>query len=194
MIVTLQGIVSEKLGSLVVLDANGVGYGVSVASEDAGQIKTGETLKLYVYEHIRENGYDLYGFSDLGKKALFTKLLDVNGVGPKMALSIMNIGSAGELKSAIVAGDVVFLQSAAGVGKRLAERILVDLKDKIAGDSFDSGFDYVMGADSQPRDEALEALLQLGYSQNNAVSALAGIDRRLPAEDRIKLALRSGKL
>src|SRR5262245_53910852 len=131
MIATLTGKVSEKLQEIVVLDVGGVGYGILVTAEDHGKLKTGDTIKLYVYEYIRESIHDLYGFLNLDTKYLFELLLGVNGVGPRMELNMLSIGNVPEVSKAIANGDVKFIQSANGVGKKVAERVVVDLKDKV---------------------------------------------------------------
>ncbi len=187
---TLSGEISEKLQELVVLEAGGIGYGLFVTVEDYGQLKQGDTAKLYVYEHIRESAYDLYGFVSPDTKALFEQLLSVNGVGPRMALNMLSIGSSSEVKHAIAGGDTKFIQAANGVGKRVAERVVVDLKDKVgllSSASTDSLF--VSNAAAQ-QDEAVQALVSLGYTPADALAALDGIKPDLPAEDRIKQALK----
>jgi len=131
MIATLTGRVAEKISDIVVIDVQGVGYGVLTPSEDFGSLRVGATAKVYIYEHIRENTHDLFGFVNLDTKQLFEQLLDAKGVGPKMALSVLSIGSASEVRRAIAGGDLKRIQQANGVGKRVAERIVVDLKDKV---------------------------------------------------------------
>ena len=189
MIASLEGIVSEKIADTVVLNVNGVGYGLLVPAEDFGALNSGKTAKLYVYEHIREVSYDLYGFSKLQTKALFEQLLSVNGVGPKMALNVLSIGSAEQVRGAIAAGDVKFLQQASGVGKRVAERAVIELKDKV-------GLDGSLGEAVLHRpgagDEAVHALTSLGYSAEDAAMALANISKDLSTEERVKAALRGG--
>ncbi len=189
MIATLTGEVAEKLAELLVLEVQGVGYGLLVTSEDFGRLKLGETAKIYVHEHIRENGYDLYGFCSLDSKRLFEQLLDVNGVGPKMALNILGIGSADAVRTAIAAGDTKFIQAANGVGKRVAERIIVELKDKVGLISGEGATDFLQGPAMQ--DEAIQALLALGFSAQDAGLALQKIDTKLPTEERIKRALKT---
>ncbi|HUD10617.1 MAG TPA: Holliday junction branch migration protein RuvA [Candidatus Saccharimonadales bacterium] len=191
MIATLTGVVAEKLTHVVVLDVRGVGYGLFVTNEDHGQLTTGQPTKLYVYEHIREQLYDLYGFSKFDNKRLFEQLLEVNGVGPRMALNVLSIGNAGIVRQAIASGDVTFIQGAQGVGKRVAERIVVELKDKVGlvpTDLQSAGLLQSEAAVSQ--DEAVAALMTLGYSIQDASAALAHIDSKLSTEDRIKLALK----
>src|SRR3990172_4809174 len=101
MIATLEGLVTEKIGDLVVLECAGVGYGLNVTFEDFGALTTGNPAKLYIYEHIRENTHDLFGFRKLETKMLFELLLSVNGVGPKMALAILSIASVDHVRQAI---------------------------------------------------------------------------------------------
>jgi holliday junction DNA helicase RuvA len=193
MIATLTGTVSEKIHDTVVLDVRGVGYGLLVAVEDFSLLTTGITAKVYVYEHIREVSHDLYGFTKLDTMALFEQLLGVNGVGPKMALSVLSIGTASEVRIAIAGGDVKFIQKATGVGKRVAERIVVDLKDKVGLAGVDLASTGLLQSDTMVRqDEAAEALMSLGYSAQDAATALAGVSADLTVEDRIKRAL-SGK-
>lgn len=191
MIVSLLGRVAEKIGDSVVIDVQGVGYGVLVTTEDYGLLTTGNTAKVYIYEHIRESAYDLYGFVNLDTKQFFEQLLGVNGVGPKMALNVLSIGSAGEVRKAIASGDVKFIQHANGVGKRVAERIVVDLKDKVGLEGVDlSTTGMLQGEGLLLKDEAVEALVALGYTAADASAALAAVPADLPTEERIKQALK----
>lgn len=191
MIATLQGVVSEKLADVVVLDVHGVGYGLLVPSGDFGRLNTGEQAKLYIYEHIREQSHDLFGFITRDTQALFEQLLGVNGVGPKMALNVLSIGSAADLRQAIAAGEVNFIQQANGVGKKVAERVVVELKDKVGLVGADLSATGLLQAENQiMSDEAGAALIALGYSAADASKALADIDTNLSTEARIKLALK----
>ena len=191
MIATLTGIVSEHVGSTLVLDVRGVGYGLQVTNEDMGRLSSGQSAKLYVYEHIREQAHDLYGFVSLDTKQLFEQLLDVNGVGPKMALNVLSIGTGSEVRRAIAGGDTKFISQANGVGKRVAERIVVELKDKVGLEGVDlSTTGMLQGEGLLMKDEAVEALVSLGYSPQDAAQALHAIDSALPTEERIKLALK----
>lgn len=190
MIATLSGEISEKLQELVVLDAGGVGYGLFVTVEDYSQLKLGERSRLYIYEHIRESTHDLYGFVKLDTKALFEQLLSVNGVGPRMALNMLSIGTASMVKQAIASGDTKFIQGASGVGKRVAERVVVDLKDKVGLVSTASDEALFTGSAAAQQDEAVQALIALGYDTPDAVAALDGVDTSLPTQERIKQALK----
>ncbi len=185
MIATLEGIVSEKNIDTVVVDVSGVGYGVNVTTEDHGKLKTGESSKLYIYEHIRENSHDLFGFASKNTKLLFEQLLSVNGVGPKMALGVLSLGTVDAVANAIANEDVQYVQQASGVGKRVAERIVLDLKDKVgvAGG-------YAPASSVSKQDEAVQGLMALGFTQVDAQVALAEVDSKLPVEQRIKQALK----
>lgn len=190
MIATLRGIVSEKIGTQIVLEASGVGYGLNVTAEDYGRLPSGEPAKLYVYEHIREQSYELFGFVQLDTQKLFEQLLGVKNVGPKVALAVLDIGTAPAVRGAIAAGDVKLLQSAKGVGKRAAEQIVVELRDKVGMGSSDAAEALVTRAGISAGDEAVEALMSLGYSPQDASLALKDVDASLPVEQRITLALK----
>ena len=190
MISTLRGIVSEKIGTQVVLDVAGVGYGLSVTAEDYGRLPTGEEAKLYIYEHIREQGYELFGFVNIDTKRLFEQLLGVKNVGPKVALAVLDIGTAPGVRGAIAAGDVKLLQSAKGVGKRAAEQIVVELRDKVGLSTSEAAEGIVTRPGVISGDEAVEALVSLGYSPQDATAALKDIDIDFPVEERIKRALK----
>lgn len=190
MIATLSGVVSEKLADVVVLDVHGVGYGLLVPTEDYGRLLTGETAKLYIYEHIREQSHDLFGFLTRDTMSLFEQLLDVNGVGPKMALNVLSIGTSQAVRQAIASGDVKFIQHANGVGKKVAERVVVELKDKVGLTGVDLASTGLLLSDSSLiADEAIEALVSLGYTPQDAAKALENVDSALTTEDRIKKAL-----
>lgn len=192
MIATLEGLVTERLQDVVVLNVNGVGYGILVPGEDFGQLAIGEEAKVYIYEHIRENSHDLFGFCALDTKSLFEQLLSVNGIGPRMALNMLSIGTAGEVRQAIASGDVKFIQQANGVGKRVAERVVVDLKDKVGLAGVDLNTTGLLQSETMlSQDEAVEALMALGYTAPDAVKALDGVDASLPTPERIKQALRT---
>ncbi len=194
MIATLSGIVSEKLLDSLVLDVHGVGYGLYVTVEEGDRLVVGQSAAMFVYEHIREQSHDLFGFMSRDTKSLFEQLLGVNGVGPKMALSVLGIGSATDVRQAIASGDTKSIQLANGVGKRVAERIIVDLKDKVGLVGVDlQSTGMLRGEGMLLQDEAVEALVSLGYTAADAATALQSIDSSLPSEDRIKLALTGKK-
>lgn len=192
MILTLSGKVTEKISNTVILEVAGVGYGLFVTGEDLNLLTTGSSSKVYVYEHIREQSYDLFGFIKLDTKKLFELLLGVNGVGPKMALNILSIGVIDNVRQAIATGDVKKIQQASGVGKRVAERVVVELKDKVGLAGVDLQSSGLLQSNSyDSNDEAVEALIALGYSVNDAQRALQNIDKSQSTEERIKQALKS---
>lgn len=191
MIATLTGVVAEKTLDQLVLDVSGVGYGLLVTNEDYARLGAGDLAKVYVHEHIRETAHDLFGFISLDTKQLFEQLLSVNGVGPKMALSVLNTGNSGDVRASIASGDVKSIQKASGVGKRVAERIVVDLKDKVGLAGVDLGSTGLLQSDANiTRDEAAQALIALGYTPQDAAAALVQIPADLPTEERIKQALK----
>ncbi len=190
MIATLEGIIAEKIGQQAVVLIGGVGYGVLLTTSNLDRLNAGEKSKLYIYENIKEETHDLFGFLLLDDKKLFEQLLSVKNVGPKVAMSVLDISSANEVRAAIAAGDVKRLQTAKGVGKRAAEQIVVELRDKVGLIASDSAEDIVTRGGVNAQDEAVQALISLGYSEVDAMLALKNIDPSLPSEERIKLALK----
>jgi Holliday junction DNA helicase RuvA len=191
MIATLKGIIQDKLTDSVVLEVNGVGYGLLVPLDTHESVAIGDECQLYVYEHIRENVYDLYGFLDTSTKSLFELLINVNGVGPKVGLSILSIGSASNLKQAIAGGNVAYIQSASGVGKRVAERVVIDLKDKVGLVSSADGQALLTGDAVLLEDEAVQALVALGYTVQDAAKSLKDVGKSLTTKERVTIALRN---
>lgn len=191
MISTLEGIVGEKIGETVVINVNGVGYGLLVTFEDFGALKTGDKAKLYIHESIRDNAYDLFGFRTQDSKKLFEQLLSVKGVGPKMALAILSVASLSHVRQAVAAGDIKFISQASGVGRKAAERVVVELKDKVGLAASEDATDFLTAPSADPNDEALQGLVALGYSVQDAAEALKKVDKKLPASERIKQALKT---
>lgn len=190
MIATLNGRVSEKLEEVVVVECAGVGYGVILTAGDADRLLIGEMTRLYIYEHIKEDAHTLYGFMTLPDKKLFEQLLSVKNVGPRVAMSVLGSGSTDTVRSAIASGDVKRLQAAKGVGKRAAEQIVVELRDKVGLVSTDSAEDIVNRGGLDLHDEAAQALIALGYSEADAAVALKNINPGLTVEERVTAALR----
>lgn len=190
MIAHISGVVAEKFNSSVIVDVHGVGYEVAVALGDYERSLLNEPMKFYTYHHIREQSQELFGFTSLAAKKLFEMLITVQGVGPKAGLSILSLGESEVVRNAIANGDVAFITKASGVGKRIAERVIVDLTDKV-GLAIRTNVDGV--GLSQPvahTDEALEALMALGYNLNDATHALEGISTDLSTAERVTQALR----
>lgn len=190
MIVALEGKVAEKVGEVVIIDCNGVGYGVLVPFEDFGALKIGEQAKLYIHESIRDNAHDLFGFRNLEAKQLFEQLLSVKGVGPKMAMAILSVASLSHVRQAIAAGDLKFISQAKGVGRKAAERVVVDLKDKVGLAASADATEFLTTV-ADPSDEALQGLVALGYSVADAAEALKKVATKLPPAERIKQALKT---
>jgi Holliday junction DNA helicase RuvA len=162
-----------------------------VCYDEQQKLRIGEKCDLFIAEQIKEDAHELYGFSVKSRKQLFGLLISVNGVGPKAAMAILNIGNEGQVRSAIASGDTKFISAAKGVGKKVAERAVVDLKSKVGLQASNGAVDFLNDVSSS--DEAVEALNALGYSSQDAVEALRGIDINLPSSERIKLALRIKK-
>lgn len=191
MIAHVIGKVSEKFGNAVIVDVSGIGYEVNVALGDYERALLNEEVKFYTYHHIREQSQELFGFSSLAAKKLFELLITVQGVGPKAALAILSLADSEIVRSGIASGDTVFIAKASGVGKKTAERVVVDLQDKVG---LALRYDNNSLGESHPinhADEALEALMALGYSLNDATNALEGVSTELTTAERVTEALKS---
>lgn len=190
MIATLTGKVAETGTGWLVLEAGGVGYQVFTTNDVLSKSRPTADVKLYVHDHIREQSRDLFGFLESSTKQLFEQLLGVKNVGPKAALAILDIGPAPAVRQAIASGDVKALTSAKGVGKRAAEQVIVELRDKVGALASD-GADAIIGRPGvDERDEAVQALISLGYSPQDAAMALAKVDKNLSTEEKVKQALK----
>ncbi|MGI9027732.1 MAG: Holliday junction branch migration protein RuvA [Candidatus Saccharimonadales bacterium] len=190
MIAYLNGVIAVKELDSAVLDVQGVGYGVVLSGNDNANLTLNQTVKLFIYEHIRDDAHDLYGFSRVDSKRLFEQLLSVKNVGPKVALAVLSIGSEDAVRLAIANGDVKLLQTAKGVGKRAAEQMVVELRDKVGLVASSDAEGIVTRGGVNLADEAVQALIALGYSEFDAQKALEQIDAALPTEERIRQALR----
>jgi Holliday junction DNA helicase RuvA len=179
MIARLRGRPVARTADGLVLDVNGVGYLVQATPSAAS--KGGDEVTVETYLHVREDALQLYGFADAAERDLFVQLLGVNGVGPKVALAIVSGSRPGELRKAIVREDVARFQAIPGIGKKTAERIVLELKEKIVIDVGDG-----TAGDLTARD----ALVELGYSLVDAERALAEIDDSLSVEEQVRQALR----
>jgi len=189
MIAHIEGEVSEKFLNSIIVDVHGVGYEIGLSQIDAEATNVGERKKFYTYHAIRENAEDLYGFSSLMAKKIFELLISVNGVGPKAAMAILSLATPEEVRNAIANADAAFVSKASGVGKKSAERVIVDLKDKV-GLPTKYGSTEVKTAIVPEDDEALDALMALGFPLKEATEALAKVNANLSVEERIRLALK----
>ena len=191
MIGHLRGKVAEKFGSNgIIIDVNGVGYEMLVPATDFENVALDEERKFYTYHSVRENAEELYGFSSLVAKKIFELLISVQGIGPKAGISIMSLSDAEEVRNAIANADASFISKAAGVGKKSAERVIVDLRDKV-GTPSRYGATEVKKAVVVENDEALDALIALGFPLKEATAALEKVDPKLSVEERVKLALKN---
>lgn len=190
MIAHVNGQVVEKFGNSVIVDVNGVGYEITIPTPDFEATNLNETRKFFTYHNIRENAEELYGFSSLAAKKLFELLISVQGVGPKAAIAILSLAEAEEVRNAIANADSTFISKASGIGKKSAERVIVDLRDKVGIPSHYGATETKFATAIEKQDEALDALIALGFPLKEATLALENIDKSLPVEDRIKLALK----
>ena len=191
MIAHLSGTIAEKFGVCsIVIDVHGVGYEVSVAAGDFDAVMLDQDVKFYTYHHVREQAEELFGFSSLAAKKLFEMLITVQGVGPKAALAILSLGDAEQVRNAIANADSAFVQKAAGVGKKTAERVVVDLSDKVGLPTQYGRAAAPVQTELNTSDEALEALMALGYTLADATKALENVDVNLPTAQRVTEALK----
>ena len=190
MIAHVFGKVAEKFNSSLVIDVHGVGYEVSVATNDFDAVILDQEVKFYTYHHVREQSEELFGFSSLAAKKLFEMLITVQGVGPKAALAILSLGDAEQVRNAIANADSGFVQKATGVGKKTAERVVVDLSDKVGLPTHYGRTETPLQTELNTSDEALEALMALGYTLADATKALENVDVNLPTSQRVTEALK----
>ncbi len=190
MIAHIFGIVAEKFGGAVIVDVSGVGYEINVAAGDYDAASLEQKVKFYTYHHIREQSQELFGFSSLAGKKLFEMLITVQGVGPKAALAILSLDTAENVRNAIANADSVYLSKASGVGKKTAERVVVDLSDKVGMPIVYRKQGAPVQTELNTSDEALEALIALGYNLADATKALEGIDTSLSTSERVREALK----
>ena len=182
--------------SLAVIDCGGVGYGCRVTAYTAAQLKLNQTARLYITESIREDAFDLYGFISKEEQHCFQLLTTVTGVGPKAAMAILSAGGPQNFTLAVMTGDEKMLTAAQGVGKKLAQRIILELKDKVGGSNVELDFSggAAMTAPIQNGNNAAlatAALQELGYSPAEISAALKGVDANASTEEMVRYALRA---
>ena len=190
MIAYVKGQIIEKTLNSVVVDVMGVGYEIFTTTRDAELATIDSEQKFYTYHSVKENSEELYGFSTLAAKRLFELLITVQGIGPKAALAILSLDEVEVVRNAIATANASFIAKASGVGKKSAERITVDLRDKV-------GLPSYIATNSQPTasmpmagDEALDALMALGFNLADASLFLSDVPTDLPAGERVRLALK----
>lgn len=192
MIAHVKGSITEKMMTSVIVDVHGLGYEVNVAAGDYDRVALHEEVTFYTYHHIREQSQELFGFSSLAAKKLFELLITVQGVGPKAAMAILSISDSEAVRNAIANNDSAFVAKASGVGKRIAERVIVDLSDKVGLPlRYDNSTLTGISQSVNHSDEALEALMALGYTLADATKALEGVPTDLSTADRVTAALKA---
>lgn len=195
----LEGVVAVIEPNLAVLDVSGAGYACQTTVNTLSRLEIGKKARLYTYCNIREDAFDIFGFYDLGEKRFFEQLLTVSGVGPKAALAILSSGTPETLALAIVSDDERTLTLAPGIGKKIAQRVILELKDKIAKESTAvkaAGFSPLTAAAAGTAGarltDAASALAVLGYSQSEIAAALRGMDAEtLTVEEIIRTVLKN---
>ena len=195
MIYYVSGPVTVLEPGLAVIDCGGVGYGCHVTGYTAAQLKLNQKAKLFITESIREDAFDLYGFSSREEQHCYELLTSVNGVGPKAAMAILAAGPQ-NFTLAVMTGDEKLLTAAQGVGKKIAQRIILELKDKMGGDRMELDFSGGPTAAPAPAQQgtvslATAALQELGYSPAEIHSALTGEDPNATTEEMVRHALRA---
>ena len=195
MIYYVSGPVTILEPGLAVIDCGGVGYGCRITAYTAAQLKLNQNTRLYVTESIREDAHDLYGFISKEEQRCYELLTSVNGVGPKAAMAILSSGGPQNFTLAVMTGDEKMLTAAQGVGKKIAQRIILELKDKLGGSSMELDFSTgVAAAPVQTGNNAAlahAALQELGYSPAEINAALKGVDPTASTEDMVRHALRA---
>lgn len=195
MIYSLIGELTYIGDQFIVVECGGVGFKCFTSLATAANAgKIGDKIRLYTYLSVKEDALDLYGFKTENELNAFKLLISVSGVGPKAAVSILSEMSADKLALAVAAGDTKAITKANGVGKKIAERIVLELKDKMAGVSLSQSESSVSAAasvaDDSPAGEAVAALVALGFSKSDAAVAVGAMDRSLPADEMIRQGLR----
>ena len=193
----LDGTVAEIAPFLAVIDCGGVGYACKTTNYTLSRLKKGQRAKLYTYLNVGEGIFELYGFASQNELGSFKLLLGVSGVGPKAALAILSTGTPEALAMAIVTGDEKALTAAPGIGKKIAQRIILELKDKMTKESAATGLDFSGGgavnatAFTSKATEAAQALAVLGYTSAEVSLALKGVDvENLSLEEIIRQSLK----
>ncbi len=190
----INGSVAHKDLNFLVIDIGGVGYKIYTSMTTLSRAEIGKVLKVYTYPHIREDMFDIYGFASEEELHTFELLISVSGVGPKAALAILSFMPAQDFALAVIKGDVKKITGAPGVGKKIAERIVLELKDKINKDLKDaeaSEMIYQSAGKTSVMEEAVNALMVLGYSALEAKGAVSNVDASCTnVEEIIRIALK----
>jgi Holliday junction DNA helicase RuvA len=183
MIGSIKGKVTLKTDKFILIETNGVGYKISISPDTLSKIENRHAeVFLFIHTHVREDAFDLYGFLEHKELEFFEMLINVSGIGPRSALTILGIASLETLRKAISTGDISYLTKISGIGKKTAEKIIIELRDKVG--------ENTGGSSLQEELDALEALKSLGYSQNEAREALKKVSIELDTNKKIREALK----
>lgn len=189
----IDGKLTFKCPAYVVIDAGGVGYHINISLNTFGLIADQERCKLYTWLHVKEDAHTLYGFADEGERRLFLHLISVSGIGPNTGRMILSSITPAEIQTAIVKGDVPLIQRIKGIGPKSAQRLILELQDKLKKEGPDSLIS--IPKNYTVKDEALSALVMLGFPKNNAEKvldqAINATNDSLTVEALIKIALKS---
>lgn len=200
MIAFIKGVIEDITEENVVLDVHGVGFNVKISNGTAAELPNiGEEVKLYTYTCVREDAFLLYGFLSRDELNIFKKLITVNGIGPKGGLAILSVMSADDLRFAIMSGDVKMIATAPGIGKKTAERVVLDLRDKVSMEDTLIHREMMQGnvrestESNSAKSEAIEALVALGYSSQEALHAVKQVEitENMDVEMILKTALKN---
>jgi Holliday junction DNA helicase RuvA len=179
MIITLTGIVANKAEGAAIVEVGGVGYHVHMNAPTLSRLQAGTAAKLWTHEYIREDARELYGFASSAEHRMFRTLLAISGVGPKTAMNLLTLGTVAEIEALIEKADVTRLTSVSGVGKKTAQKIVLELKGKLVGDDAGQG------------DDVVTALVGLGYSREKARDAVAAVAQKETSDEgRLRAALK----
>ena len=183
MIAYVKGIIEDITEDNAVIDVNGIGYNVKISADTASRLPgIGEAVKLYTYTCVREDAFQLFGFLTRSDLEIFKKLITVNGIGPKGGLAILSVMDADDLRFAIMSGDAKAISKAPGIGAKTAQRVILDLKDRISIDDEMISREIAQGsvaslrADTPQKQEAIAALVSLGYGQAESTKAVNAIE------------------
>ena len=182
MIGSIKGTITLKTEKFVIVETNGVGYKISISPDTLSKLKKDTNVLLWIHTHVREDAMDLYGFLERKELEFFELLIGVSGIGPRSALAILGIASIETLRKAIGTSDTTYLTKISGIGRKTAEKIVIELRDKMGDEKSDGTLQGEM--------DALEALKSLGYSQNEAREALKKVSTELDINKKIREALK----
>lgn len=198
MIAYVSGVIEEVGTDYLVIDHNGMGYRILTPGSVVAGLEEGQNVKIYTYLHVREDAMLLFGFLQKSELDMFKLLISVSGIGPKGALGVLSVLDANDLKFAILAGDAKTISSAPGIGKKTAEKVVIELKDKVKlEDAFEEKLAQTEKKQEQKlslvRQDAAEALVALGYSQSQALKAIRQVEdqENMDVEDLLKQALKN---